>query len=99
MTALMPTRPNDSSAPGRILLYITAGRIDMCSKGWIIVICALIAGRITPAAAQRGGATATSSVTTTDDPIKIMVDRLELEKYKATIRGLTQFGDRRQGTE
>jgi hypothetical protein len=32
------------------------------------------------------------------DPIKIMVGRLELEKYKSTIKGLTQFGDRRQGT-
>jgi hypothetical protein len=28
-----------------------------------------------------------------------MVSRLELEKYKATIKGLTQFGDRRQGTK
>ena len=28
-----------------------------------------------------------------------MVGRLDLEKYKATIKGLTQFGDRRQGTE
>ena len=28
-----------------------------------------------------------------------MVARLDLEKYKATIKGLTQFGDRRQGTE
>lgn len=33
------------------------------------------------------------------DPIKIMVGRLELEKYKSTIKGLTQFGDRRQGTD
>jgi hypothetical protein len=28
-----------------------------------------------------------------------MVGRLDLEKYKATIKGLTQFGDRRQGTD
>jgi len=28
-----------------------------------------------------------------------MVARLDLEKYKATVKGLTQFGDRRQGTE
>ena len=35
----------------------------------------------------------------TTDPIAVMVSRLELEKYKATIKGLTQFGDRRQGTE
>jgi hypothetical protein len=28
-----------------------------------------------------------------------LVARLDLEKYKATIKGLTQFGDRRQGTD
>ena len=33
------------------------------------------------------------------DPIKTLVARLDLEKYKATIKGLTQFGDRRQGTD
>jgi hypothetical protein len=33
------------------------------------------------------------------DPVKTLVDRLDLEKYKATIKGLTQFGDRRQGTD
>src|SRR5580692_7614610 len=32
------------------------------------------------------------------DPIVGLVGRLDLEKYKATIKGLTQFGDRRQGT-
>jgi hypothetical protein len=33
------------------------------------------------------------------DPIATMVGRLNLDKYKATIKGLTQFGDRRQGTD
>ena len=33
------------------------------------------------------------------DPIAIMVGRLNLDAYKATIKGLTQFGDRRQGTD
>lgn len=33
------------------------------------------------------------------DPVARLVGQLELEKYKATIKGLTQFGDRRQGTE
>ena len=28
-----------------------------------------------------------------------LVGQLDLERYKATIKGLTQFGDRRQGTE
>ena len=31
------------------------------------------------------------------DPIKALVGRLDLERYKATIKGLAQFGDRRQG--
>src|SRR3954468_13424160 len=33
------------------------------------------------------------------DQVAQMVARLDLEHYKATIKGLTQFGDRRQGTE
>jgi hypothetical protein len=34
-----------------------------------------------------------------DEMVKALIGRLDLEKYKATIKGLTQFGDRRQGTE
>src|SRR6202041_3004619 len=33
------------------------------------------------------------------DPVKVLVRRLDLERYKATIKGLTRFGDRRQGTD
>ena len=51
----------------------------------------------TPALAQSGGAN--TQADTANDPIRIMVSRLELEKYKGTIKGLTQFGDRRQGTK
>ena len=32
------------------------------------------------------------------DPVRDMVARLDLERYKATIKGLTRFGDRREGT-
>jgi len=32
------------------------------------------------------------------DPVKVLVERLDLERYKATIKGLTLFGDRREGT-
>ena len=31
--------------------------------------------------------------------MKTLVARLDLGRYKATIKGLTQFGDRRQGTD
>jgi peptidase M28-like protein len=35
----------------------------------------------------------------TPDPIATLVARLDLERYKATVKGLTQFGDRREGTD
>ncbi len=35
---------------------------------------------------------------TPDDPVKTLVSRLDLERYKATITSLPQFGDRRHGT-
>jgi hypothetical protein len=54
--------------------------------------CALAIGFVVTSA-QRG------APAPTDDPIRTMVARLDLEKYKATIKGLTQFGDRRQGTD
>jgi hypothetical protein len=31
--------------------------------------------------------------------VRMLVARLDLERYKATIKGLAQFGDRRQGTD
>jgi hypothetical protein len=34
-----------------------------------------------------------------NDPIQTLVARLDLARYKTTIRGLTKFGDRRQGTD
>jgi hypothetical protein len=33
------------------------------------------------------------------DSITSLVARLDLERYKSTVKGLTQFGDRRQGTD
>jgi hypothetical protein len=33
------------------------------------------------------------------DPIPGLIGRLNLENYKATVKGLTQFGDRREGTD
>lgn len=33
-----------------------------------------------------------------NDPIKTLAGRLDLQRYKATIKALTKFGDRREGT-
>ena len=37
--------------------------------------------------------------TAEEEGIRTLVSRLSLENYKATLKGLTQFGDRRQGTQ
>jgi hypothetical protein len=66
-------------------------------------IGAVISVTLTPVAARQQAAlpapAAQEAAPAPEDPIKTMVGRLDLEKYKATIKGLTQFGDRRQGTE
>ena len=36
---------------------------------------------------------------TAPDPVQALVQQLDLQKYKDTINGLTQFGDRREGTD
>ena len=52
------------------------------------------------ALAQFSGAmTVTVSGVAEKDVVQSMVNQLSLEKYKATIKGLTKFGDRRQGTQ
>jgi hypothetical protein len=61
------------------------------------VTCIAALSLLTPAFSQTpaGGQTPAAD----HDPIKTIVDRLDLQRYKATIRGLTKFGDRRQGTD
>src|ERR671912_70085 len=53
--------------------------------------CVLLLAAATLAVAQ----TAASP----SDPVAELVGRLDLERYKATIKGLTQFGDRLEGTD
>jgi len=60
---------------------------------YLLIGSAVVALGAARANAQGGAAD------TAYDPIKEMVARLDLEKYKAAIKGLTQFGDRRQGTD
>jgi hypothetical protein len=63
----------------------------------LIASCSLVALTAIPLTAQVAAPPPRSD--SVDDPIRTMVGRLDLEKYKATIKGLTQFGDRRQGTD
>jgi hypothetical protein len=62
----------------------------------VLVFVALgVVGLSIPAVVSAQGRGAASP----EDPIAELVGRLDLERYKETIRGLTQFGDRRQGTQ
>jgi hypothetical protein len=60
--------------------------------------CGLLAAAAVPSfsSAHRAGAPLPE---TAYDPEQPLVDRLDLERYKNTIKGLAQFGDRRQGTK
>jgi hypothetical protein len=71
-------------------------------KLMIAAICIFVTGVVPSVIARRYSAGASASqaqAESASDPVKILVDRLDLERYKATIKGLTQFGDRRQGTD
>jgi peptidase M28-like protein len=61
----------------------------------------LIGGFIGAAVAAAGLNVAAQGPSTPkpNEAVKTLVGRLDLEKYKATIKGLTQFGDRLQGTD
>jgi hypothetical protein len=61
---------------------------------WIVAATASLALSVVFAAAQNAG-----QQVAPDDPVRTLVSRLDLERYKATIKGLTEFGDRRQGTD
>ncbi len=70
----------------------------MRSKRFILSVC-VAAGLGATLTAQQGTPVAAPAPDPSSDPVKLLVDRLDLERYKATIKGLTQFGDRRQGTD
>jgi hypothetical protein len=67
-----------------------------------IVMGARAHGRRGELSAGVGGQQRTENASAANQPsdtVKALVERLDVEKYKATIKGLTKFGDRRQGTD
>lgn len=73
------------------------GRRSACAVAAVITVAAMNGG-VRPATARQGGG-ATDAGAVQEQMAGSLVGRLDLERYKATIKGLTQFGDRRQGTE
>jgi len=62
-----------------------------------VLVAAVVSAGVRDVAARQGGG-GTSVANPQDEAVKALLARLDLERYKATIKGLTQFGDRRQGT-
>jgi hypothetical protein len=62
------------------------------------VAVACVIGAMAVTSAQQPQPVATQAAEP-EDQIRTLVGRLDLERYKAAIKGLTQFGDRRQGTD
>jgi peptidase M28-like protein len=89
--------------------------MDMRASSRLVLaaVCSAAAAFVTPILAQSGTTAQTQTPPAqppaqppagaqppaVNEDVKRMVERLDLEKYKATIKGLTQFGDRRQGTQ
>jgi len=67
-----------------------------CAAAISAVVVLAVSLHAVPAAAASTSAEVDSKQA---DPVKVLVGRLNLERYKATIKGLTRFGDRRQGTD
>jgi Peptidase family M28 len=63
------------------------------------ILLALISSAAPSAQAQSNVLPTPRLVVDSTDPVAVMVSQLDLERYKATIKGLTAFGDRRQGTK
>ncbi len=59
------------------------------------LVCLALPARLSAQAA----AAATPASDSADAMIRTMVSRLDFDRYKATVKGLTAFGDRRQGTD
>jgi Peptidase family M28 len=66
-------------------------------KTLAFVLSCLAAGSVAPIAVRTAAQAAQAAPA--PDPVQPLVDRLDFDRYKATVKGLTQFGDRRQGTD
>jgi hypothetical protein len=71
----------------------------MRGRRWVAVVCGVVAVLLALVVGQRSMGAASQAQARPEDPGAMLVARLDLERYKATIKGLTQFGDRLQGTD
>ncbi len=105
----MPQR--STASPSRLPRLFLAGCAGAALLSWSAIAQAQ-AGAAGAAAAQQGPGARQGApppiprnvlggvpMTAADSAVKAIVDRLDFDNYKALIKGLTEFGDRLQGTQ
>jgi len=75
---------------------MTKTLLTLATVGVLATGASALSNTVAPLAAQSAAQAAAAQA---PDPIRTLVGNLELEKYKATLKGLAQFGDRQQGTK
>ena len=65
----------------------------LAARGAVVPAVFAVAVGASPLAARQADQQAS------DDPVAVLIERLTLDDYKSTLKGLTNFGDRRQGTQ
>ncbi|MBK5188180.1 MAG: hypothetical protein JJD97_08025, partial [Gemmatimonadaceae bacterium] len=76
---------------------MTSSLKRLAALGSIFALACAPAAQKQPAPAPAPAALAPAPDSSNAD-IEAMVSRLDVAHYRATVKGLTQFGDRRQGT-
>ena len=71
----------------------------MRASSYIAASAALALAIATPSSAHAQFQVEQGGYAHADSDVTALVGRLSLDRYKATIKGLTNFGDRRQGTK
>ena len=84
-------RPANDFSPVRAVMDCTSGSEVVSGKE---IFMRFLLGTLVLAAGLSA-----QTVNAPLDPVRIVVGRLQLARYKAHIKGLTQFGDRMQGTQ
>jgi len=85
--------------------FIMTGFVALLADPWATAAQAQAGGapaggRQAPQAGVPGrGVLGGVTMTATDSAVKAIVDRLDFQGYKVLLKGLTQFGDREQGTQ
>ena len=71
----------------------------MRTRGIVFAAIVTVAGMTPAHTIAQQTAALRQKLTPEEEEAKTLVARLDLQRYKATIKALTQFGDRRQGTD